>query len=131
MTISDTEFYFRNVFYFLRRRGRDNIQNMTVIFSGNNYVLYSVLNVSNVSLNIILREVYSHSESKNFTSDLENKLKQTYFKTVNSLRTNIYNKEDISHSLTYSKLFSPFTFESSIFRVHFSLLHTCHVFAVT
>ncbi len=46
---------------------------MTVIFSGNNYVLYSVLNVSNVSLNIILREVYSHSESNNFTSDLENK----------------------------------------------------------
>ncbi len=100
MTISDTEFYFRNVFYFLRRRGRDNIQNMTVIFSGNNYVLYSVLNVSNVSLNIILREVYSHSESNNFTSDLENKLKLTYFKTVNSLRNNIHNKEDISHSLT-------------------------------
>ncbi len=72
---------------------------MTVIFSGNNYVLYSVLNVSNVSLNIILHEVYSHSESNNFTSDLENKLKQTYFKTVNSLRTNIHNKEDISHSL--------------------------------
>ncbi len=85
-------------FYFLRRRGRDNIQNMTVLFSGN-YVLYSVLNVSNVSLNIILREVYSHSESNNFTSDLENKLKQTYFKTVNSLRTNIHNKDDISHSL--------------------------------
>ncbi len=56
-------------FYFLRRRGRDNIQNMTVLFSGN-YVLYSVLNVSNVSLNIILREVYSHM-SNNFTSDLE------------------------------------------------------------
>ncbi len=61
MTISDTEFYFRNVFYFLRRRGR-NIQNMTVIISGNDYVLYSMLKVSNVSLNIILSEVYSHSE---------------------------------------------------------------------
>ncbi len=42
---------------------------MTVIFSGNDYVLYSMLNVSNVSLNIILREVYSQSESNNiFTS---------------------------------------------------------------
>ncbi len=39
----DTEIYFRNVFYFLRRRGRDNIQNMTVIISGNDYVLYSML----------------------------------------------------------------------------------------
>ncbi len=56
---------------------------MTVIISGKDYVLYSVLKVSNVSLNIILREVYSHSESNNryFTSDLENKLKQTYVKT--------------------------------------------------
>ncbi len=77
---------------------------MTVIFSGNNYVLYSVLNVSNVSLNIILREVYSHSESNNFTSYLENKLKQTYFKTVNSLRTNIHNKDDITHSLTVQSI---------------------------
>ncbi len=50
---------------------------MTVIISGNDY---SMLKVSNVSLNIIVREVYSHSESNNryFTSDLENKLKQTY-----------------------------------------------------
>ncbi len=33
-----------------------------------------MLKVSNVSLNIILREVYSQSESNNiFTSDLENK----------------------------------------------------------
>ncbi len=88
-----------------------------------------MLKVSNVSSNIILREVYSRSESNNryFTSDLENKLKQTYIKTVNSLRTNIHNKDGITHS----KRFSPFTFESSIFRVHFSLLHTCHVFAVT
>ncbi len=46
-------------FYFLRRRGRNNIQNMTVIISGNDYVLYSMLKVSNVSLNIILSEVYS------------------------------------------------------------------------
>ncbi len=52
---------------------------MTVIISGNDYVLYSMLKVSNASLNIILPEVYSHSESNNryFTSDLENKLKQT------------------------------------------------------
>ncbi len=35
---------------------------MTVINSGNDYVLHSMLKVSNVSLNIILREVYSHSE---------------------------------------------------------------------
>ncbi len=126
------EIYFRNVFYFLRR-GRNNIQNMTVIISGNDYVLYSMLKVYNVSLNIILREVYSHSESNNryFTSDLENRLKQTYVKTVNLLRTNIHNKDGITHSLTHSRLFSPFTFESSIFRVHFSLLHTRHVFAVT
>ncbi len=91
-----------------------------------------MLKVSNVSLNIILHEVYSHSESnyRYFTSDLENKLKITYVKTVNSLR-NIHNKDGITHSLTHSKLFSPFTFESSIFHVHFSLLHTCHVFAVT
>ncbi len=103
---------------------------MTVIFSGNNYVLYSVLNVSNVSLNIILREVYSYSESNNFTSDLENKLKQTYFKTVNSLRTNIHNKEDISHSLTQNcsvhshlnHLFSVSTF------LYFTLaMFCCHV----
>ncbi len=48
---------------------------MTVIISGNNYMLYSMLKVFNVSLNIILREVYSHSESNNryFISDLENK----------------------------------------------------------
>ncbi len=31
---------------------------MTVIISGNDYVLYSMLKVYNVSLNIILREVY-------------------------------------------------------------------------
>ncbi len=74
---------------------------MTVTISGNAYVLYSMLKVSNVSLNIILREVYSYSESNNryFTSDLENKLKQTYVKTVNSLRTNIHNKDGITHSL--------------------------------
>ncbi len=35
---------------------------MTVIISGNDYVLYSMLKVSNGSLNIILNEVYSHSE---------------------------------------------------------------------
>ncbi len=35
---------------------------MTVIISGYDYVLYSMLKVSNVSFNIILREVYSHSE---------------------------------------------------------------------
>ncbi len=51
---------------------------MIVIISGNDYVLYSMLKVSNV--NIILCEVYSHSESNNryFKTDLENKLKQTY-----------------------------------------------------
>ncbi len=58
-----------------------------------------MLKLYNVSLNIILREVYSHSESNNryFTSDLENKLKQTYVKTVNLLRTNIHNKDGITH----------------------------------
>ncbi len=40
----------------------NNIQNMTVIISGNDYVLYSMLKMSNGCLNIILREVYSHSE---------------------------------------------------------------------
>ncbi len=35
---------------------------MTVIISGNDYVALFMLNVSNVSLNIILSEVYSHSE---------------------------------------------------------------------
>ncbi len=42
--------YFRNIF-------RNNIQNKTLIFSGNDYVLYSMLKMSNVSLNIILREI--------------------------------------------------------------------------
>ncbi len=46
---------------------------------------------------------------------------------MNSLRTNIHNKDGITHSFIHSKLFSPFTFESSIFSIHFSLLHTCHV----
>ncbi len=36
---------------------------MTVIISGNDYVLYSMLKVSNVSFNTILREIYSHSEN--------------------------------------------------------------------
>ncbi len=106
VTISDTEFYFRNVFYFLRHRGRNNIQNMTVIISGNDNVLYSMLKVSNVSLNIILCDLYSHSESNNryFSSDLENKLKQTcgalklwtHCKPTRVFHT----KEDINHSLT-------------------------------
>ncbi len=63
----------------LRPCGRNSIQNMTVIISGNDYVLYSMLKVSNVSLNIILCDLYSHTESNNkyFTPDLENKLKQT------------------------------------------------------
>ncbi len=54
---------------------------MTVIISGNDYVLYSMINVSNVSLKIILHEVHSHSESNNiyFTSDLENKLNANAF----------------------------------------------------
>ncbi len=60
-----------------------------MINSGNDYVFYSMLKVSNVSLNIILREVYRHSERTIdiFNSDLENKVMQTYVKTVNSLRT--------------------------------------------
>ncbi len=56
--------------------------NTTVINFVNDYVLYLMLKVSNVSLNIILHEVYSHSErTRYFISDLENKLKQTYIKT--------------------------------------------------
>ncbi len=43
-------------------RGSNTIQNTTVLNSGNDYVLYSMLKVSNVSFNIILREVYNHSE---------------------------------------------------------------------
>ncbi len=48
---------------------------MTEIISGKDYVLYSMLQVSIVSLNILLHEVYSHSESDKiyFTSDLKNK----------------------------------------------------------
>ncbi len=106
VTISDMEFYFRNFyfFFFLRRRGRNNIQNMTVIFSGNDYVLYSMLKVSNVCLNIILREVYSQSESNNRYLPQILKIKQTYVKTVNSLRTNIHNKDGITHSLTVQSI---------------------------
>ncbi len=56
---------------------------MTVIISGTDYVLYSNLNVSNMNLNIILHDHYSHTESNNryFTSDLVNKM---YVKTANS-----------------------------------------------
>ncbi len=88
-----------------------------------------MLKVYNVSLKFILHEVIAIVKATIyiFTSDLENKLKQTYIKTVNSLRTNIHKDLSLTH---HSLLFSPFTFESSIFRVHFSLLHTCHVFAV-
>ncbi len=75
---------------------------MTVIFSGNDYVLYSMLKVSNVSLNIILREVYSQCKSSN--RYLPQKIKQTYVKTVNSLRTNIHNKDGITHSLTVQSI---------------------------
>ncbi len=64
---------------------------MIVINSGNDYVLYSMLKGSNVSLYIvcilfcerfidIVKEQYLYL-------DLENKLMQTYIKTVNSLRT--------------------------------------------
>ncbi len=77
---------------------------MTVIFSGNDYVLYSMLKVSNVSLNIILREVYSQSESNNRYLPQILKIKQTYVKTVNSLRTNIHNKD--YHSLTHCSVHS-------------------------
>ncbi len=77
---------------------------MTVIFSGNDYVLYSMLKVSNVSLNIILREVYSQSESNNRYLPQILKIKQTYVKTVNSLRTNIHNKDGITHSLTVQSI---------------------------
>ncbi len=46
-------------------------------------MLYSMLKVSNVSLIIILSEVYNHSETNDryFTSDLEIKIKQAYVKT--------------------------------------------------
>ncbi len=77
---------------------------MTVIFSGNDYVLYSMLKVSNVSLNIILREVYSQSESNNRYVPQILKIKQSYVKTVNSLRTNIHNKDGITHSLTVQSI---------------------------
>lgn len=42
-------------FLFLRRRGcNNNIQTMTIIISGTDYVLHSKLLMSDVSLNIIL-----------------------------------------------------------------------------
>ncbi len=41
------------------------MQNVTVKISGNGYVHYSMLKVSNYSLNIILCDLYSHSESNN------------------------------------------------------------------
>ncbi len=62
-----------------------------------------------LSLNIILRDLYSHSESNNryFTSDLENKLKQTctlklwtYSEPARVLR----NKEDITHAHTHAHI---------------------------
>ncbi len=88
---------------------------MTVIISGNDYVLYSVLKVSN----IILHDVYSHSESNNryFTSDLENKLKQTNVKTVNSLRTNIHNKDFSVSTFLYFTL-AMFLLSHSIYTGH-------------
>ncbi len=52
------------------------MQTMTMINSGFDYVLYSMLKVSNVSLNIILHDLYGHTESNNSLTDLENKLKQ-------------------------------------------------------
>ncbi len=48
---------------FLRRH--NNMQTMTMIISGTDYVLYSMLKVSNVSLNIILHDLYSRTESNN------------------------------------------------------------------
>ncbi len=49
-------FYFRNGFYFCDvAPGTRNY--MTPIISGTDYVLYSKLNMSNVSLNIILRDI--------------------------------------------------------------------------
>ncbi len=87
---------------------------MTVIISGNDYVLYSVLKLSN----IILHEVYSHSESNNryFTSDLENKLKQTYVKTVNSLRTIIHKDFSVSTFLYFT--LAMFLLSHSIYTGH-------------
>ncbi len=63
-----------------RRSWSNNIRTMILIISGTHRVLYSLLKLSNVSLNIILRDIYSHTESNNkyLTSDLENKLKQTH-----------------------------------------------------
>ncbi len=55
------EFYFKKVFIFCDVEA-GTLQNTTVINSGNDYVLYSILKVFNVSLNIILGEIYSHSE---------------------------------------------------------------------
>ncbi len=79
---------------------------MTVIFSGNDYVPYSMLKVYNVSLKFILHEVIAKVKATIyiFTSDLENKLKQTYIKTVNSLRTNIHKDHSLTHSLTHHSL---------------------------
>ncbi len=54
------------------------------------YVLYWILKVSNVSLNIILREIYSHRECNNRVLVRSWKLFKAnmYIKTTNSLRTN-------------------------------------------
>ncbi len=59
----DTQnFYFRNGFYFRDvAAGTTTYKLMTVIISGTDYVLYSMLKVSNVSLTIILRGIYSHT----------------------------------------------------------------------
>ncbi len=78
-----------------------------MIISGNDY---SILQVSNVSLNIILLDLYSHSESNNryFTSDLENKLKQTCdaLKLLTQCEpTHVFLDKDSSYqSLTHAKL---------------------------
>ncbi len=51
---------------------------MTGILSGTDYVLYSKLNMSNVSLNIILHDLIAILKATTeFSSDLENRLKQT------------------------------------------------------
>ncbi len=98
-------FYFRNGFYFCDvAAGTTTFKLMRVIISDTDYVLYSMLKVSNVSLTIILHGIYSHTLSnRQFTSDLENKIKaKMCIKTVTHCEpTSVFhNKDGISHSVS-------------------------------
>ncbi len=71
LTICDGDtqnFCFRNRFYFCditAGTATYKLQYDSDNLSGTDYALYSKLNVSNVSLNIILHGSYSHTESNN------------------------------------------------------------------